>query len=260
MENKRIQLCGLILCRCFFVSMLFLPYPAIGQMNPMEQERKSKFMDLKKEWETYISAPSVARSSSIKPYINCKEFHALLDLGPSIIPLIFESTDMGVFGGVAIQVLTRADIVDLIGMTQQEAARINMYPVEEAWWKERAIPESGPETEKRLAAFRATIPSASMANSAGLEASLKKPEGYKLSCVGVFGIPSIVNKLKRGETNPLYYRLLAYWTNPYELIDGIAVPPQSVKVTPEQSDPKHWLDWWEENAWQYRWLTGDKKE
>ncbi len=255
----KVELCNFIVCSSFFVLMFLFPYPVTGQMNPMEQERRDKFVERKKEWKEYISNLPAPRSSGYEVYVNCKEFHALLDLGPSIIPLIFESTDMGAFGGDAIQVLTRAYITDLMGLTSSEAAMMNIYPIEAAWWKERAIPEAGPETEKRLAAFHSKIPSASIINPSSLEASLKTPEGEKLTWLGVFGIPTIIDKLKRGETNPLYYRLLAYWTNPYELIDGIPVPPQSVKVTPEQSDPKHWLDWWEENVWQYRWLTEPAK-
>lgn len=233
-------------------TLFFARSGSSGDLSPNHtpEQVREEFDRRWKIYRNYIEESGVGSSSFIEPYLTCREFHDLLDMGPVVVPLFARMR--GAVSSDAIHVLLRADWGEMAGYGRREAIKINMYEVFDAWWPKAATGEAAILTRDRFVAFRSRLAEAERIGEA--TNALEWPEWDRLRNMGLLGIPTILDRIRDGKAGEYDFRLMSYWTAPVAYKNDFPIRPVDAPFLPEQNNAQYWLDWWEENGWQYRWL------
>ena len=86
-------------------------------------------------------------------------------------------------------------------------------------------------------------------------------EWKALRACGLLGVPSMMERIESGLADEHDYRLMTWWTNPVVEVQGeFSRPPEVTELPPEKATSQYWLDWWEENSWQFLWAMPEQEQ
>ncbi len=230
--------------------------PINSQAGSIEQARVV-YQERLREWRRYIRLHGIERSSLAEDYMSNEPFRRLLETGPVMIPWLVDELP-SVFLLATVELLLRADWLDLAGYSERDALRLNVHEDFRAWWK------SAPGNARlwfaaRLEDFRAWL---SEQHRPPVFADVRDAHPWKkLRNVGIFGLPGVMGRIRGGLADEYDYRLMLFWTDPLEYgKNGMPkLPREREHVKGDIGTAEYWIAWWEANSRQYWWLESPGK-
>jgi hypothetical protein len=215
------------------------------------QQAKHQFEQRYSNWQQYIEENGIVTSSVSIDYMNNEPFRNLVKMGPVAVPWFIEKGP-SVFMNTAINLVLRTDWAALAGITEEQQKNENMYIAFDAWWK-TASETMPPKVETRFGSFRTWLNKNKTQNFNQVKSN---KEFKELTQLGLFGLPTIIERIKSGISDEYDIRLLLLWIDPVEFGEaGFPKRPSIPEVIPEaKAYPEYWLTWWKNNSWQFWWL------